>query len=60
VERLPEIAWVDGDRVVAAGIEGAARGKRVVVPGPLVRLGSMGSRYAPHWLSNRVIERIFR
>jgi short-subunit dehydrogenase len=60
VERLPEPFWVDQDRVVAAGIDGLARGKRVVVPGLLIRAGAPVGRLAPRWLTNRVVERVFR
>lgn len=60
VERLPELFWVDQERVVAAGLAGLARGKRVVVPGALVRAGAPMTRLAPRWLTNRVVERVFR
>jgi uncharacterized protein len=60
VERLPGIAWVDAPQVVREGIEGAAGGKRVVVPGRLVRAGVTGGRYVPRWVSNRLIGRVFR
>jgi short-subunit dehydrogenase len=60
VERLPEPFWVDQDRVVAAGIDGLERGKRVVIPGLLIRAGAPVTRLAPRWLSTRVVERIFR
>jgi hypothetical protein len=59
VERLPEPLWVDAPAVVRAGIEGAASGKRVVVPGALVRAGVTGGRYVPRWVTNRVIGRVF-
>ena len=60
VERLPEPFWVDQDRVVAAGIDGLERGKRVVLPGLLIRAGGPVTRLAPRWLTNRVVEKIFR
>ena len=60
VERLPEPFWIDQDRVVAAGLDGLARGKRVVVPGMLIRAGAPVTRLAPRWLTNRVVERVFR
>jgi uncharacterized protein len=59
VERLPRPLWLDAPAVVRAGIEGAAGGKRVVVPGALVRAGVTGGRYVPRWVSNRVIARMF-
>lgn len=60
VERLPQIAWVDGERVVREAIEGAERGRRVVVPGLVVRSGVTAGRFVPRWLSNRVIHQMFR
>ena len=59
VERLPQPLWVDAPEVVRAGIEGAQRGKRVVVPGALIRAGVAMNGWAPHWLTNRVIHRVF-
>jgi uncharacterized protein len=60
VERLPWVAWVDSPRVVREGIEGAAAGKRNVVPGLLVRAGVTGGRFVPRWVTNRLIGQIFR
>lgn len=59
VERLPRPLWVDAPAVVRAGIDGAASGKRVVVPGALIRAGVTSGRYVPRWVSNRVIGRMF-
>lgn len=59
VERVPSPLWVDEKRVVQAAIEGAERGKRVVVPGVLMRTGVTLNGLAPHWITNRVIHRIF-
>src|SRR3712207_8526734 len=43
VERLPGIAWIDADQCVREGIDGAARGRRVVIPGTRVRAGDRKS-----------------
>ena len=59
VERLPRPLWVDAPSVVRAGIDGAASGKRVVVPGALIRAGVTGGHYVPRWVTNRVIGRVF-
>ena len=59
VERLPEPLWVPMPDVVRAGIEGAERSRRVVVPGTLVRGGTALGGLAPRWITNRVIHRIF-
>jgi uncharacterized protein len=59
VERVPAPLWVDAPQVVREGIEGAARGKRVVVPGALMRGGMLVNSVTPHWITNRVIGRMF-
>jgi short-subunit dehydrogenase len=45
---LPRPMWVSTAKVAAAGIRGLERGRRVVVPGPVVRLSSFSSRWTPH------------
>jgi len=60
VERLPGIAWIDADRCVREGIDGAARGRRVVIPGARVRAGSPFVRYAPRFVQLPVMEKFFR
>lgn len=58
IERLPSPLWAEAEPVVRAALDGAARGKRVVVPHPLVRLGAPVSRVSPRWITNRVIGRV--
>ncbi len=60
VERLPGIAWIDADQCVREGIDGAARGRRVVVPGAQVRAGTPVLRFAPRFVSLPLVERLFR
>ncbi len=60
VERLPGIAWIHADQCVREGIEGAARGKRVVVPGLQVRAGAPFARYMPRFVQLPLVERLFR
>ncbi len=60
VERLPSPLWLDEPDVVRAGIDGAERGKRVVVPGALIRGGAPFTRLAPRFLALPIVERIFR
>ena len=60
VERLPRPLWLHADRVAAAGLEGLEAGRRVVIPGALIRAGSPLMRLAPRALSLRLIERVFR
>lgn len=44
----PSLVWSPVAAVVRAGIVGAERGRRVVVPGPLQRLAAGVAHYAPH------------
>jgi short-subunit dehydrogenase len=53
VERVPGVAWLDAGQVVAEALDGARRGKRVVVPKPLARATAPLLRYAPRWLALR-------
>jgi len=55
VERVPGVAWLDARDVVAAGIDGARRGKRVVVPKPLARATAPVLRLAPRSLQLRAV-----
>ena len=60
VERLPSPLWKNEPDVVRAALDGAERGKRVVVPGALIRAGSPLTRFAPRFLELPIVERIFR
>ncbi len=60
IERLPRLLWLKPDRVAEAGLRGLERGRRVVVPGALIRAGSPLMRLAPHGLELRLLERMFR
>jgi short-subunit dehydrogenase len=60
VERVPRIAWMQPEDVAAAGLDGARRNKRVVVPGVLTRVSMPLARYAPRALQLRFVERVFR
>ena len=60
VERLPRPLWLRADRVAAEGLEGLERGRRVVVPGAVIRAGSPLLRLAPRGLAVRFVERVFR
>ena len=60
VERLPRVLWLKPDRVADAGLRGLERGRRVVVPGALIRAGSSLLRLAPHGLELRLTERLAR
>jgi short-subunit dehydrogenase len=45
--RIPDFAYTDVTTVAEAGINGLERGKRMVVPGALYKLGSRISHHAP-------------
>ncbi|WP_205695552.1 SDR family oxidoreductase [Conexibacter sp. SYSU D00693] len=60
VEMAPGFAWKDSDEVVAAALDGARRGKRVVVPGAVIRAAVPVSRFAPRAVSLPLFERFFR
>jgi short-subunit dehydrogenase len=60
VERVPAVAWLDAGAVVRAGLDGARRGKRVVVPRPLARATAPLLRFAPRSLELRGVAWLFR
>jgi short-subunit dehydrogenase len=60
VERVPRIAWLQPGEVAQAGLDGARRNKRVVVPGALTRAAMPVARFAPRSLQLRFVERVFR
>ena len=58
-ERLPKVAWVSPERVVADALKAADKGHRSVVPGgPHVRAGFSSSRFAPIGVSLAVTRRL--
>jgi short-subunit dehydrogenase len=60
VQRAPEFAWLNPDTVVRAGLDGARRGKRVVVPGAVARVTAPLSHFAPRAIQLRLVERFLR
>src|SRR3954471_8750506 len=54
---LPGIFWDSAENVAKAGIRGLERGKRVVIPGTLNRVGAAGGHMAPRSLLLRVVTR---
>jgi short-subunit dehydrogenase len=57
-ERMPGMFWAAPDDVARAGIDGLARGKRVVIPGALNRAGALGGQHAPRSLVLRLASRV--
>jgi short-subunit dehydrogenase len=44
---LPKPMWKDADKVVAAGLNAADKGKRMVVPGGANRISAAAARFSP-------------
>jgi short-subunit dehydrogenase len=57
-ERMPGLFWDAPDDVARAGVDGLARGKRVVIPGLLNRAGALGGQHAPRSLVLRLTSRV--
>lgn len=47
-EALPKFMWLGASDVARAGIDGLARGRRVVIPGSANRLGAVAATLVPH------------
>ena len=45
--RTPDFIWTDVEDVASAAVDGAAAGKRVVIPGLLNRAGALGGQHLP-------------
>jgi uncharacterized protein len=50
VDDLPSFIWSSADDVARAGIEGAVKGRRVVVPGVGNRVVALFGQHSPRWL----------
>ena len=46
-ERIPSWAWLSPAQVARAGVEGLEKGRRVVVPGVLNRIGATSGQHFP-------------
>jgi len=60
VERAPGPAWMHPPEVVRAGLEGADRGDRIVVPGARIRAAMVAATLVPSGVKLAVLERFFR
>jgi short-subunit dehydrogenase len=58
-ERTPDIVWLSAEAVAKAAVEGAEKGKRVVVPGLLNRAGALGGQHAPRALILPLAKRVW-
>lgn len=59
-ESLPELFWTDSDFVAKAGVEGADRGKRVVVPGLVNRASALAGQHSPRMALLPFAKRMWR
>lgn len=53
--RVPWFVWADPASVARAGIEGVARGRLLVTPGPLYRLGVIAAAATPSAVTRRML-----
>lgn len=53
---VPRPAWVTAEQAAAAGVEGLAAGRRVVVPGLPVRAAMLAAQYVPQAIKLPAIE----
>ena len=59
-QRVPGFVWTPVEDVAGAAVEGAERGRRVVVPGLLNRAGAISGQHAPRTLALPLAKRIWR
>lgn len=59
-QAMPAPMWLTPDAVAAAGLRGLERGRRVVVPGSLVRMSALGGRWTPHAVQLPLLARAMR
>jgi uncharacterized protein len=58
--RIPSFIWADPDDVARAGLDGVARGRAVVTPGPLYAVTATVSSITPSGVRRRVIGEVIR
>jgi short-subunit dehydrogenase len=56
-DSAPEFVWMTAEQIAVAAVDGAAKGKRTVVPGAFNQAGSVIGRIAPRTLSLPLIDR---
>jgi short-subunit dehydrogenase len=59
-DRLPDFFWTDVERVARDAVEGAAKGRRVVVPGLVNRAGALAGQHTPRALVLPLAKRAWR
>ena len=58
--RLPGVFWTPVEVVARQAVEGADKGRRVVVPGVLNRAGTLAGQHTPRALSLPIVKSIWR
>jgi len=58
--RVPDFVWLTAEEVAKASIQGAEKGKRVVVPGMLNRAGAISGQHVPRSLVLPLAKRAWR
>jgi uncharacterized protein len=58
-ERAPELVWTEPERVAREAVEGAERGRRVVVPGVINQAGTYAGRFTPRALLLPAVRRFW-
>ena len=59
-DRTPGLVWMSAEDIARHGVEGAARDKRVVVPGVLNRAGALAGQHSPRAVALPLIGRVWR
>jgi uncharacterized protein len=59
-EQVPEMFWTPVEDVARQAVEGAEKGKRVVVPGLLNRAGALSGQHSPRMLVLPLAKRVWR
>jgi short-subunit dehydrogenase len=59
-DRTPDIVWMSPEDIAKHAVDGAARDKRVVVPGMVARASALAGHYSPRAVALPLIGRIWR
>lgn len=57
---LPGVFWTDAEDVARQAVDGAAKGRRVVVPGGLNRAGAVAGQHTPRMLALPIVRSVWR
>jgi short-subunit dehydrogenase len=58
--RLPEMFWTPVEAVAHQAVDGAEKGRRVVVPGVMNRAGALAGQHAPRMLALPIVKNVWR